>query len=106
MDLAVAEYVSRHRSWHPQKREIPFLKDQAIPTCGLLILFAKKLFANKTTNFATLCVPYRDGKKMYPTYVTDQRNIASVSEAEKEKPTTPGIPRRSPIQVLTGPDVA
>ena len=24
----------------------------------------------------------------------------------KEKPTAPGIPRRSPIQVLTGPDVA
>ena len=25
---------------------------------------------------------------------------------KKQKPTTPGIPRRSPIQVLTGPDVA
>ena len=27
-------------------------------------------------------------------------------EGEKEKLTAPGIPRRSPIQVLTGPDVA
>ena len=24
----------------------------------------------------------------------------------KKKPTAPGVPRRSPIQVLTGPDVA
>ena len=27
-------------------------------------------------------------------------------EKKSEKSTTPGIPRRSPIQVLTGPDVA
>ena len=25
---------------------------------------------------------------------------------QKEMPTAPGVPRRSPIQVLTGPDVA
>ena len=27
-------------------------------------------------------------------------------ERGNKMPTTPGIPRRSPIQVLTGPDVA
>ena len=27
-------------------------------------------------------------------------------QKQKQKPTTPGIPRRSPIQVLTGPDAA
>ena len=28
------------------------------------------------------------------------------TDEEKKKSTAPGIPRRSPIQVLTGPDVA
>ena len=27
-------------------------------------------------------------------------------EKKRELPTAPGVPRRSPIQVLTGPDVA
>lgn len=32
--------------------------------------------------------------------------INSINETIKKKPTAPGIPKRSPIQVLTGPDVA
>ncbi|CAK8691061.1 unnamed protein product [Clavelina lepadiformis] len=33
-----------------------------------------------------------------------EKNVGKLEN--NEKPTTPGIPRRSPIQVLTGPNVA
>ena len=32
--------------------------------------------------------------------------IYSISLKKMQKPTTPGIPKGSPIQVLTGPDAA
>ena len=35
------------------------------------------------------------------------RKITEIKKKKKKKmPTAPGVPRRSPIQVLTGPDVA
>ena len=34
----------------------------------------------------------------------EEKNLKK--KKENEKPTAPGIPRRSPIQVLTRPDVA
>ena len=36
----------------------------------------------------------------------ENNNKFATFNKQKQKPTTPGIPRRSPIQVLTGPDAA
>ena len=35
-----------------------------------------------------------------------QKKNGKKKKKEKEKPTTPAVPRRSPIQVLSGPDAA
>ena len=43
------------------------------------------------------CSSKEDGRKLARKYKV---------QIKKRKPTTRGIPRRSPIQVLTGPDVA
>ena len=39
---------------------------------------------------------------------TKKKKKTKVKKKERKKwmPTAPGVPRRSPIQVLTGPDVA
>ena len=34
-----------------------------------------------------------------------ENNNKKIKTGEKKLPTAPGVPRRSPIQVLTGPDV-
>ena len=48
-------------------------------------------------------------KKKYlrlPINFTLKKYIITKKRKKKQKPTTSGVPRRSPIQVLTGPDVA
>ena len=62
---------------------------------GWVISFLKKATQNHV--FA------RKGKKLYRTYVVF--NTRPKSESYQE-PTTPGVPRRSPIQVLSWPDDA
>ena len=34
------------------------------------------------------------------------KKFGTIYKEKKQKPTTPGIPKRSPIQVLVGPDAA
>ena len=43
--------------------------------------------------------------KRYTVFNSDEMKKTS-KNIKKEMPTAPGVPRRSPIQVLTGPDVA
>ena len=42
----------------------------------------------------------------YKSILTDQKKKKIRDIKKNKKSTAPGIPRRSPIQVLTGPDVA
>ena len=54
-------------------------------------------------------LPYDDDDDETRAVGTRQRSGENYRKQEKktgQKSTAPGIPRRSPIQVLTGPDVA
>jgi hypothetical protein len=77
-----------------------YMKHRELSICTILKLQAINENTSILTSFRPrqcLEVSNRQGAKMY---------LGIESEKSKKKPTAPGVPRRSPIQVLPWPDGA
>ena len=72
-----------------------------------LMTLSRNIIINRSSLLHSQLVQYILMPKKYAERRGSEKNRERDPAGEKkEKSTAPGIPRRSPIQVLTGPDVA